>query len=136
MNRHAIAVALLVATATQGCSPRTLDARESARVSVADSDHNKDCWWYEAGKNDLAAVWLSPLLAGEVEGGFRFVNLLYHDPTCPRPFALGGNVACLNRADPVGLSNASVEFLVRPLPGKTWADVIVRTDIDVTVTRL
>ena len=104
-------------------------------ATKSDGRPNKDCWWHRLGANDLVAVWVSPRLAGEVQGGFRLLNLFFHDPTCVRPMALFGSVARLNRADPVSISNASLEFTVAPVAGKTWAEVVVRQDLKVTLSR-
>lgn len=49
---------------------------------------NNDCWYYEIGASRLLAVWVSPRLEGQVPGGFRFVNLYYHDSEQKAPFSL------------------------------------------------
>ncbi len=145
-RRIAIAVALVSVVAMPSCTPGdTLSsagrapatAKTTSSVTIKnDSKPNKDCWWFRIGKSESVAVWVSPRLAGEVKGGFRFVNLFFHDPTCARPMAVFGGVACLDRSDPMSIGNASLEFAVAPVAGKNWADVAVRDDLVVKLERL
>ena len=145
-TRIAIAVALVSLAVAPSCTPpeampiagrAPATAKNTAAVTIKnDAKPNKDCWWVRVGKSESVAVWVSPRLAGEVKGGFRFVNLFFHDPTCARPMAVFGSVARLGRSDPLSIGNASLEFAVAPVAGKTWADVLVRDDLEVTLERL
>ena len=145
-TRIAIAVALVSLAPTPSCMPveAALDAgqapdaaKSTAAVTIEnDAKPNKDCWWIRVGKSESVAVWVSPRLAGEVDDGFRFVNLFFHDPSCARPMAVSASVARSGGSDPLSIGSTSLEFSVAPVAGKTWAEVTLRDDLSVTVKRL
>lgn len=107
----------------------------SAVSKQADGTRNKDCWWQETDGHDLVAVWLGPRLSGEVKGGFRFVNLVFHDARTTSPIAMISSVARLNGRDPVSMRNKIIEVVASPRPGRNWRDVVTREDLRVSVTR-
>ena len=127
----------------QGCTPAeaapAAPTAATGRPGVAmerDGRPNKDCWWVRVGGSESVAVWVSPRLAGEVDGGFRFINLFFHDPTCARKMVVFGNAVRLSSSDPVSIGNASIELRAVPVGGKTWAAVAVREDLNVTLKKL
>ncbi len=145
-TRIAIAVALVSLAPTPSCMPveAALDAgqapdaaKSTAAVTIEnDAKPNKDCWWIRVGKSESVAVWVSPRLAGEVPGGFRFVNLFFHDPKYSRPMAVFGSVVRSSRSEPLAIGNNDIDFSVAPLAGKSWADVARHDDLVVKLERL
>lgn len=106
-------------------APRAGGRSESAQLE------NKDCWWYEIGKSRLVAVWVSPRLEGQVPGGFRFVNLYFHDPDQKAPFSLHSSPVPNREGKPVALRSGARAFAAVPRDGKSWGQVRTRADLSV-----
>ena len=92
---------------------------------------NNDCWYCALDEQEVVAVWLSPRLPGQVEGGFRFVNLIYHDASQPAPILLHSSPVRSTGNDPVEVHSGSLSLTAKPIAGKAWQQVVTQADLTV-----
>ncbi|MFN3244264.1 MAG: hypothetical protein ACE37K_22355 [Planctomycetota bacterium] len=98
---------------------------------VGPAPTNHDCWWFELEADELVAVWLSPRLEGHVPGGFRFVNVIYHDPRAKLPILLRSTPVLCDTDDAVVKSSGVFPSRIAPLDGRTWGQVERRDQLQV-----
>ena len=125
--------ALLVLSA---CHAEVVDAAPSATATHAAApagERNDDCWYYELESRRLVAVWISPRLPGQVPGGFRFVNLVYHDPDADRQMFLHSSPVRSRGRDVVLLDNGGLTMRAVPGGDRCWGDVVTREHVTVDV---
>lgn len=118
------------------CRPATADARapRASKAPAAETPPARnDCWWYEVGDTRLVAVWVSPHLNGEVPGGFRFVNVFFHDTADAAPISLRSSPVHARHRNAVVLEGATRKISVAPLDERSWLEVLGRKDLVVRV---
>ena len=92
---------------------------------------NNDLWWADIDGDALVAVWVSPRLPGQVPGGFRFVNISYHEAGPEHSVLLHSQPVRRAVADPLQFRSAAYSVAIRPAEGKTWDEVERRDDLAV-----
>ncbi|MCA8950765.1 MAG: hypothetical protein KDE27_14780 [Planctomycetes bacterium] len=130
------ALSLAGALALAACATAPLATAPSApagepAATAPPAPRNHDCWYFDPVEQRLLAVWISPRLTEAIPGGFRFVNLFFHDPTSPRPLLLHSRPVRLHDSTPLEYASRGRAFRVRPKQGKTWAEIETRDDLDV-----
>ncbi|MCK5940697.1 MAG: hypothetical protein KAI24_01910 [Planctomycetes bacterium] len=105
-----------------------VDAAASATESPRP---NNDCWHVAPDGSALVAVWVSPRMDIHVPGGFRFVNLIYHDPNARGGLMLHSRPARCDGDETIGLNVGPRSLRAKPAAGLTWRTVVAPRDVDV-----
>lgn len=132
---HLPPLALATLLGFLGCSLPEAAASQSSPPQVVAAMlapvANNDCWYCSLDEQQAVAVWLSPRLPGQVEGGFRFVNLIYHDASQSAPILLHSSPVRNRASDPAEIHSGSRSMTARPIAGKTWEQVVTQADMTV-----